>query len=125
KHMHDLGIKTCLDMQQYPRSEMVHLFGKFGETLYDFCRGVDERELELNYERKSLGTEETFSEDIRDFEEMKTHVLRMVEEVRESLKNYQDRQIKTLVVKIKYFDFKQTTIERQLPFSEENFLQLL
>jgi DNA polymerase-4 len=104
---------------------MVHLFGKFGETLYEFCRGIDERELEMNYERKSLGTEETFSKDLRNFDEMKSHVSRMVQEVRESLENYQDRQVKTLVVKIKYFDFKQTTIERQMPFSEENFLTLL
>lgn len=125
KRLHDMGLKTCLDLQQFPKSDMVHLFGKFGETLYEFCRGIDERELEMNYERRSLGTEETFSKDLRNFDEMKSHVSRMVREVRESLENYQDRQVKTLVVKIKYFDFKQTTIERQMPFSEENFLTLL
>lgn len=125
KRMHELGIKTCLDMQKYSRSELIHLFGKFGDSLYDFCRGIDEREVETEHERKSLGTEETFSQDISDFDEMKGHVIRMVEEVRTSLENYQDKTIKNLHVKIKYHDFKLTTIERQLPVTEESFLRLL
>lgn len=125
KHMHDMGIKTCLDMQKYTRSELIHHFGKFGDALFDFCRGEDDREVETEYERKSLGTEETFSKDITNYEDMKEHIVRMVQEVRESLEGYQDRTIKNLHVKIKYFDFKQTTIERQMPFSNEAFLYLL
>lgn len=125
KHMHEMGIKTCLDMQQYTRSEMIHYFGKFGDALFDYCRGHDEREVETEYERKSLGTEETFVNDIADLEEMKTHIVKMVQEVKESLLDYQDKTIKNLHVKIKYFDFKQTTIERQMPLTEENFIYLL
>lgn len=125
KHMHDMGIKTCLDMQQSTRSEMIYHFGKFGDALFDFCRGIDEREVETEYERKSLGTEETFSKDINNYEEMKEHVIRMVQEVKESLVDYQNRIVKNLHVKIKYFDFKVTTIERQMPFDEENFIYLL
>jgi DNA polymerase-4 len=125
RHMHDMGIKTCLDMQQYTRSEMIYHFGKFGDALFDFCRGVDDREVETDYERKSLGTEETFSKDINNYDEMKEHVTRMVQEIKDSLVDYQDRTVKNLHVKIKYFDFKVTTIERQMPFSEENFLYLL
>ena len=125
KRMHELGIKTCQDMQKYSRSELIHLFGKFGDSLYDFCRGVDEREVETEHERKSLGTEETFAQDLSDFDEMKNHVARMAQEVKESLENYQDKTVKNLHVKIKYHDFKQTTIERQLPVNDENFLKLL
>ena len=112
-------------MQQYSRSEMMYHFGKFGDALFDFCRGHDDRDVETEYERKSLGTEETFSKDIHHFEEMKEHIARMAQEVRESLRDYEDRAIKNLHVKIKYFDFKQTTIERQMPFNEENFVYLL
>lgn len=125
KYMHDMNIKTCADMQKFSRSEMIHLFGKFGDDLFDYCRGNDEREVETEYERKSLGTENTFSKDIANYDEMKEHVLTMVQEVRESLEDYQDRVIKNLHVKIKYHDFKVTTIERAMPFSEENFIYLL
>lgn len=125
KKMHDLGIKTCLDMQKHGRSELIHMFGKFGDALYDFCRGIDEREVEPDYERKSLGTEETFSQDIKSYEEMKLHIIRMVQEIREALEDHQDKVVKNLHVKIKYFDFKLTTIERQLPLTAENCLLLL
>jgi len=86
---------------------------------------VDERTVETEYERKSLGTEETFSKDISDFNEMKEHIARMAEEVKGYLSEYEDRTVKNLHVKIKYFDFKVTTIERAMPFSVENFLYLL
>lgn len=125
KRMNELGIKTCLDLQALSRSDLIHHFGKFGETLFDFCRGVDLREVEADYERKSLGTEETFLKDITNFSDMKLQVSRMFQEVKEALENHQDKTIKNLNVKIKYFDFKQTTIERQLPFHEESFLELL
>ncbi len=123
--LHEIGLKTCLDLQKHSRSDMIHLLGKFGNTLYDYCRGIDERDVETEYERKSLGTESTFAKDISDFEEMKVHILKMVAEVKEDLKHYEDRIVKNLHVKIKYLDFKQTTIERKLPFSEESFLELL
>lgn len=125
KHMHDIGIKTCLDMQQFSRSDMIYHFGKFGDALYDYCRGIDERDVETEHERKSLGTEETFPEDISSLDKMREHVIRMAQEVKDSLSHYEDRKIKNLFVKIKYFDFKVTTIERAMPFSIENFLYLL
>lgn len=125
KHMHDMGIKTCSDMQKYNRNDLIYHFGKFGDALFDFCRGVDEREVETEHERKSLGTEETFAKDVTSYEEMKIHLVRMVQELRHDLSSYQDRHVKNLHVKIKYHDFKSTTIERQMPFNEENFLSLL
>lgn len=125
KKLHEMDIRKCLDLQKFHRSEMIHLFGKFGDTLYDFCRGQDERELEMDYERKSVGTEETFENDILNFDEMKINVVRLIADLKEDLSRYPERIIKNLHVKIKYHDFKQTTIERQLPFCEESFLDLL
>lgn len=125
KYLHELGIKTCLDMQKYTRSDLIHLMGKFGDSLYDYCRGIDDREVETEYERKSLSNENTFDKDIDNFEEMKIHLITMVADLKESLKNHEDREVKNLHVKIKYHDFRQTTIERQLPLEEENFLLLL
>jgi DNA polymerase IV len=123
--LHEMGIKTCLDLQAFSRQELIHLMGKFGETLYGFCRGEDEREVESEHERKSLGNEETFPQDIKDLSEMKLILIRLVQELSSSLENYQERRIKNLQVKIKYFDFRQTTIERILPFCEESFSELL
>jgi DNA polymerase-4 len=125
KKMQELGVKTCLDLQSFHRSELIFHFGKFGDLLFDFCRGNDEREVENEYERKSLGTEETFIQDLVNYEEMKEQLKKMFQDIKESLSDYPDKTIKNLHVKIKYFDFKQTTIERQLPFNEESYLNLL
>jgi DNA polymerase-4 len=95
-----------------------------GEMLFYFCRGIDEREVETDYERKSLGTEETFAQDLSRFDEMKVNLIRMSEELIDELKNYPDKSIKNIHVKIKYSDFKQTTIERQLDLKSEHFLEL-
>lgn len=125
KFMHELHIKKCIDLQRYSQSELIHLFGKFGDTLFDFCRGIDSREVETDYVRKSVGTEETYAQDLTQLSEMKEQILKMSLELKEVLKEYNDKKIKTLNVKIKYFDFKITTIERQMPFDETNFIYLL
>ena len=122
--LQDLGIKTCHDLEAYSLSDLVHQFGKFGEMLFYFCRGIDEREVETDYERKSLGTEETFAQDIEKYDDMKLNILRMSDELIEELKNYTDKSVKNLHVKIKYFDFRQTTIERPLSLKSESFLEL-
>ncbi len=123
--LHELGVRTCGDLQRYQRSELVHHFGKFGDALFDYCRGHDERSVETEHERKSLGSEETFAQDVASFEEMKGHLLRICEDVQGALTKYSDRTVKNLFVKIKYPDFKVTTIERAMPMSTENFLYLL
>ena len=119
-----MDIKTCGDLQSHPRHELIQLFGKMGDALYDFCRGHDEREVETEFERKSLSVERTFNRDLTSPEEFKPLLLEMVEEVKESLEDYQDRVIKNLHVKIKYFDFQSTTIERQLDLNADNFWEL-
>lgn len=123
--MTELGIRTCADLQRRSLPDLMHYFGKFGETLYYFSRGQDDREVETDYERKSLGTEETFSEDLSELSIMREQVSRLFYELKDSLEHYPEKSIKNIHVKIKYFDFKLTTIERQLPVSEEAFLQLL
>ncbi len=115
-----IGIKTCADLQEYPRHELIHSFGKMGDALFDFCRGHDDRDVESDFERKSLSVERTFDKDLDNLEEIKPLFSHLVEEVRESLEDYTDREIKNLHIKIKYFDFQSTTIERQLEMNEEN-----
>ncbi len=119
-----MNIKTCGELQAYSRYDLIHLFGKMGDLLFDFCRGIDEREVETDFERKSLSLEQTFERDLESVEEIKPLFTEMVEEVKEALEDYHDRTIKNLYVKIKYFDFQSKTIERQLPLETNNFWDL-
>ena len=55
------GITTCGELQRFSRLELQDFFGKFGAELFELCRGIDERPVEPQRERKSLSTEETFA----------------------------------------------------------------
>lgn len=126
--MHELGIKTCSDIQKYSVLELHHWFGSRAQELYDFARGEDNREVITEWERKSLTVEETFDRDLKTLEECQRIIPNLYDEWRRRTEKgqYQD-SIKGLVVKLKFFDFKQTTHE--LAFNGfptiENFNNLL
>ncbi len=122
-----LGIKTCAEMQRLSRAELVTQFGKFGLELYDQCRGIDDRAVEPDRERKSLSNEETFSSDLETIEECEERLPELFEELAAELAQKADnRAITKIFVKIKFSDFTRTTVERAgLSLSIENFRLLL
>ena len=63
-----MGLNTCDDVRQYP-FERIKELGKFGSVLWERAHGIDERELSVSRERKSIGVERTLSEDIHTFEQ--------------------------------------------------------
>ena len=121
------GVTTCGEMQRLSRPELHELFGKFGSELYDLCRGIDDRPVEPNRERKSLSTEETFSSDLTTLEQCEEKVGELFEELAAELAQKEPtRRITKIFVKLKFSDFTRTTIERAglLP-NLGNYRQLL
>ena len=122
-----IGVKTCGDLQQLDKFEMSRRFGKWGMDLYQLCRGYDEREVKPHRSRKSISKENTFTEDVGDSTELEPVIRSMQEEITELLEGrYRDRQVRALVVKLKFSDFTQTTAESaQAKMSDEVFQTLL
>jgi DNA polymerase-4 len=107
------GIETCGDMQQIDKVTMAKNYGKWGLELYDLCRGVDNREVQTSRIRKSISKETTFGADINRVQDLFSDLAELLDSVRESHRErYEDRIIKATVVKLKFADFTQTTIER-------------
>lgn len=53
-----LGVLTCLDLQKFSLQMLQKEFGpKTGLLLYQYCRGVDDRALKIERERKSVSAE--------------------------------------------------------------------
>lgn len=124
--MQRLGFNTFEDLEKCSKLDLVGHFGRFGPTLYNYCRGIDSREVITERERKSLSTERTFEADIKDVSVIKQNIAVIYQELLTRLKKCSDRKIKTLFVKIKYDDFEQTTIEKSnLIISEKIFIDLL
>ncbi len=108
----DMGLHTCADVQKVPLAKLQQRFGKFGTLLYERAQGIDERELTINRERKSVGVETTLAEDIHTLAQCRQVMPQLVQELARRLeRGAKDRQIHKLVVKLKFSDFKQTTIE--------------
>lgn len=110
--MHELGLRTCGDIQKYSVLELAHWFGSRAHELYDFSRGIDHRPVVTEWERKSLTVEETFDKDQQTLEECRKALPGLYEDfVRRMEKGGYQSRIKGLVIKLKFFDFKQTTHE--------------
>ncbi len=124
--MGKMGITTCGELQKYTQAELFHYFGKFGRELFYFCRGQDEREVHNDGERKSLSVEHTFNEDIPTIEGVKQRLDEVYSEFEQRIQKYDLESYKTIFIKMKYTDFKQSTMER--PFEEldkQQFFELV
>lgn len=64
EHMHRMGIFTGYDLRMTSEQHLVSEFGKMGHVFYQFARGIDERPVVSQWERKSVSCEQTFEEDI-------------------------------------------------------------
>lgn len=108
-----LGIETCADLQQLDQIELSRRFGKWGIELWHLCRGIDDRPVTPDRTRKSVSSETTFSENIRELPDLIPPMRGMLEGLAEDLaKSHADRVIRSLVVKMKFADFHRTTAER-------------
>ncbi|MDF1738426.1 MAG: DNA polymerase IV [Verrucomicrobiales bacterium] len=113
--LHASGLKTCGMIRERTELELVRRFGKFGSALYQLCRGVDERKVNPNRERKSVSNERTFRENLTSVEEGEPKLDELVDELIEDLSGrHKERAIRECVVKLKFEDFQVTSAQRGL-----------
>ncbi len=113
RKLEELGVKTCGELQSFPRATLVDVFGKFGLELYDLCRGVDERLVEPDRPRKSLSTEETFGVDLKTLEQCEEKLEELFQDLMADLAQKEStREITKIFVKLKFSDFTRTAAER-------------
>lgn len=113
--MHDLGIKTGQDLFNQSELDLIKNFGKLGYILYRRVRGSDDRPVEYQRERKSIGKERTFGPFLTTQVEVNEHLQELAKMVSETMVSHQ-RHGKTLVLKLRYGDF--VTITKRRTFGE-------
>lgn len=107
-----MQLHTCADVQRFPEYKLVEIFGKFGHILHQRAFGIDDRELTPYRPRKSVGVETTLARDIFNLEQCRQVMQGLIKELAGRLQRHtHERQIGKLVVKLKFADFRQTTIE--------------
>ena len=109
--MHKIGIFHGKDLKKRSLQDLCRLFGKNGAYYYNIARGIDNREVNPNRTRKSVSTENTFLDDIRNKEQLK---IRLEEAALDLHRRLQRTKFKgrTLSLKIKYSNFEQITRSR-------------
>lgn len=121
--LESLGIKTCEDLRKIPQDILAQFFGKFSYDLHQYARGIDDREVVSEWERKSLSVETTFSNDIDSENLLQLELADLYEEMISRLSVHLeeegDKKIKKIFVKVKFNDFARTTCEETLHFSEQ------
>lgn len=113
KSLRKLGVETIADLRSLDLAVLERRFGRHGLGLYHYARGIDERPVRTHHQRKSLGHERTYAQDIRDIAEMDAQIEWLAEKVAEGLVK---REIgaRTLTVKVRYPDFTTLTRSRTL-----------
>ncbi|XP_062484509.1 DNA repair protein REV1 isoform X3 [Pezoporus occidentalis] len=81
-----LGIKTCGDLQCASMSKLQKEFGpKTGQMLYRFCRGLDDRPVRTEKERKSVSAEINYGIRFTQPKEAEAFLLSLSEEIQRRL----------------------------------------
>lgn len=111
--MHQLGIKTGWDLKQKSEQQLIQLFGKAGSIYYQNARAIDNREVNPNRIRKSVGSENTFSEDYDSLQELLPELDTIAQDVIQRIKR-SSFMGKTITLKIKYSDFRIITRSKTL-----------
>jgi DNA polymerase-4 len=109
----ELGVGTVEELRRLDLAALSERFGKHGEMLYEFARGIDERPVAVERERKSLSTETTYAADLRGLATVEQEVEKLAQELADSLR---ERGLAgcTITLKLRYGDFTTVTRSRTL-----------
>ncbi len=108
KALKRLGVITIGDLSRVPGERLRKEFGKHGEHLHLLSQGIDPRPVEPHQPAKSMGREETFSEDLTDGEDLNRELLSLATKVARRVRRH-GLAGKTVTLKVKYNDFTQVT----------------
>lgn len=99
--MHEMGVFTGAQLRRISFEHLVQVFGKMGRVYYDFSRGIDNRPVVVAYERKSVGCERTFLEDLHIDTKIIIELYHIVLELVERIER-KDFRGRTLTLKLKW-----------------------
>lgn len=112
--MHAMGIETGANLAALSFDEMVARFGRSARYWFDLSRGIDERSVQPNRERKSIGAEDTFRDDITAIGQARALTSPLIDKVW-AVCQARGLYGRTVTLKVKFFDFEQITRSRSRP----------
>lgn len=111
----EMGIRTGKDLRRLSEEELIQICQKRGKLLYQHVRGMDERPVVPNRQRKSIGKETTLTYRLYRREEMLPVLQECIKKVTAQLVK-RKLVARTIVLKMGFGDF--TKITRSLTLTE-------
>ena len=107
------NVRTVRDLRALSRSELVRLFGKVGDALYERARGRDTRAVAAHEIPKTISRETTFHEETTDPVEIRGMLHYLVERAMKAVREF-GLVARTVGVRIRYADFRGDEGRRRL-----------
>ena len=118
-----LNVHTFRDLSRVPLKVLEQRFGKHGLKMHQLSMGMDHRDVVLGHDVKSVGHEETFSQDILDKDLARKELLALANKVARRMRQ-KGATGRTVTLKVKYSDFIQITRSSTLPKSTDDGLEI-
>jgi DNA polymerase-4 len=110
--LQQLGVHTCADLRRWSLLDLQNQFGKFGEKLFNLCRGIDMREVCSERAAKSISVEETYPLDVPNLHACRQYLPALLRKLAQRVqRGQQSARAQKLFLKIRFADFQQTTVE--------------
>lgn len=114
-----MGIKKVGDIYDYTADELEKKLGKWGIELWNKSQGIHISKIAPYHEAKSISTENTFHENVKDMDFLMSQIVRMTEKISYELR--QDGKIAGCIsVKIRYPDFETTSRQTTIPYTSND-----
>ena len=126
QRLHNLGLDTCGQVQQWRKQDLFREFGSFGERLWELVRGLDERPVVVDRVRQSVSVENTYEQDLPDLQACLAALPPLLDKLALRLGRLESEyRISKPFVKLKFENFTQTTLEQAgTPITPSGFEQL-
>jgi len=116
-----IGIRTIQTLSEMPAEVLQRMIGKNGLDIWKKANGIDNTPVEPYTERKSISTENTFSQDTIDIEKLKRVLIGMVEKLAFQLRSEQ-WLTSTITVKIRYANFDTETKQCKIAYTSADHI---
>lgn len=114
-----MGIHTIGELAEMNPAVLERKMGQHAHVYWELAHGIDNRVVEVGRERKSVGREITFQQDIDNNSELETVLLDLAGQVSRRLRR-QQIVARTFTLKLRYSNFKTLTRRITLPMASHN-----
>ncbi|MFN7825876.1 MAG: DNA polymerase IV [Pseudobdellovibrionaceae bacterium] len=114
ERLQQVGIETIEQLKHAPFEVLAQTVGTFAVSLKKYAIGQDHREVITDWERKSLTVEQTYEKDFHQLEAVLEQVPELYEDWHHRFSKDPENasRIKSWVVKVRFSDFRRSTLEQ-------------